>query len=567
MVAPSAAFSQLQLSGTSKSMALPARAVQKRLQSATEMPSWAHFLPEAMRRQPQTASASSTRPAAGGDLPSRPHVGSGSAANDAAPVQTAPAGDAVSNAESNNTSMAFSSGSKADSWPLNAACGTLQSAQTTVQSNLWEPISNPVQLGLGHGGQLSSGDAGAAAGMGTAPAGWDMRYYGAQAPMTWTPQGPMELQSKQQGSQAPMAWTTAGPMELPSQQQSSPERQPQQHQLQLTEQLMQPHPSIQLAGQTLLPYDIQQKQVPLVQQQPLPQQPQQQAQQQKLPQPKLQNAPLKATSGFGVQGHRNSSRAVLKDIWAPSKDSQGTRHVQALFENGSGEERSGYALQLHGHVWEGLRDPHANHVIQACIRTVTPKESEFIVHEILRKGPGANAAARHRYGCRIVERLIEHSNSDMVRPLIEEILTDALAHCTHPFGNYVMQHILEHGDLAHRSRIARIIEPHVKSMGADVHASAVVGKAMTHCAPEDQKLIARALVRESGLISQMARTRHGHVAAKLVFNVLDGQDLEQARYQISPDLQNLRGSRYGRFVALCVEPPLPSRYSHFAGGA
>jgi len=626
-------------------MALPARAVHKRLQSAMEPPSWANFLPEALRHKPAAAACA--------DLEGHSHIETG--ASDVAKLQSGhqllpaiPVGEMPLGGEATRNSNF--AGNHADWMVLNAAGGNAHTAPSLVQSNLWEPLGSAAQARLSHTGQPGGSNSGV--GMSTAPGGWDAPSYGPQVPIAWTAQGPMPLQSVQPPQQQQLPQEQAQQqqrqaLQQPQQQQPQPQLQPpqqqqqqqpqqQQHQMQLAEPLMQPelrqpqqqqnqqhlrhsqqylqpsmHQLQQQVQQELQTQQHLQQQLQLLQpqpqlqpqpkqhtdqkqdkqqelsqkrrqqqqqplqhrgQQPWQQQQQlllntvqlQQLQQLALPPPQRQQQPQHAgqTSNLGLQGK-------IIDVWPRAKDVNGCRLVQKAFEDGSNEERAALAEQLHEHVWEGLRDPHANYVIQKCITHSMPQDSAFIVRELL-SGPGGASAARHRYGCRIVERLLEHSQPSMVEPLVAQIMEDAVALCSHPYANYVMQHILEHGEARHKHDLARKIKPNVKAMAADCYACAVIGKALSHCKSEDQKLIARALVQEPGILREMARARFGHVAAKLVFQVLDGPDREEACRQLEPDAQTLRNSRYGRFVAPCLDYNRQAHartWSHFAGGA
>lgn len=204
--------------------------------------------------------------------------------------------------------------------------------------------------------------------------------------------------------------------------------------------------------------------------------------------------------------------------------------------------------------------------------SLKPEAIQFIIDEVLANGigPGGIAqVARHRYGCRIVERLIERSTESQVRTLVDELMSDAVQLSKHPYGNYVIQHILEHGPADQRAKLTTMLVQHVHTAGSDCYARAVVSKALAHGAHEDQVKLARALVKEDGLIVQMARTRHGHVAAKFVLQHLDGPDWTEACRQLSEEAVSLRQSRYGRFVAACldgVEGPTDSQYVLAVGG-
>merc|ERR1719401_938044 len=71
---------------------------------------------------------------------------------------------------------------------------------------------------------------------------------------------------------------------------------------------------------------------------------------------------------------------------------------------------------------------------------------------------------------------------------------------------------------------------------------------MTFGSRADQADLARALTEVPGLLPCMARSRHGHTAAKSVFRVLDGIHREDACAQIYAEEPILRQSRYGQLV-------------------
>jgi pumilio RNA-binding family len=252
------------------------------------------------------------------------------------------------------------------------------------------------------------------------------------------------------------------------------------------------------------------------------------------------------------------------DLWQMSQDQKGCRHVQQAFEDGPDGERLLLVRQLEGHVWEALECKHANHVIQKCITTTQPRYVQFVIDELMWRRDGVGMATRHRFGCRIVERLLEHCDEKQAKPLVDIILADALALSTHNYGNYVVQHMLEHGTDTQRQTLCRTLAPHVSILGLDSYACAVLGKALSHCRSEDQARLAQAILDVPRLLFSMARTRHGHITAKLVLQVAEGAQLNEAITQLSDNLESLRSSRYGRFVAAHLDRP---RGSQRAGGA
>merc|ERR1719162_532193 len=137
---------------------------------------------------------------------------------------------------------------------------------------------------------------------------------------------------------------------------------------------------------------------------------------------------------------------IAGNVWALSRDPQGCRRVQRELEDAKTDHgRAVLAKELHGHVWEAIKCPNANHVLQKCIVNMRPQTSQFIIDEIMEMPGGVVKVARHTYGCRIAQRLLEHSPSTQVKELVENLLEHTVELSMHSFGNFVMQHLLEHG--------------------------------------------------------------------------------------------------------------------------
>merc|ERR550534_2315164 len=98
-------------------------------------------------------------------------------------------------------------------------------------------------------------------------------------------------------------------------------------------------------------------------------------------------------------------------------------------------------------------DPHANHVVQRAIELMRPGAIPFVLSELLDHKKGIPDLARHRYGCRVLERVIEHFPQTDLSGLIDKLLCESKNLIGHPFGHFVMQHLLEYGAEHHKSRL------------------------------------------------------------------------------------------------------------------
>jgi len=243
-------------------------------------------------------------------------------------------------------------------------------------------------------------------------------------------------------------------------------------------------------------------------------------------------------------------------VWQLSQEAKGSRQIQEAIDNAADDdERSAMAIQLHGHVWQALECRNANHVLQKLIGSMRPQAAHFVIDEIMSRGPGSAAhAARHIFGCRVVERLLEHCKPEQVGPLVEDLLNNGSQLCSDQFGNFVVQHLLEFGSDQHKHRMSRIVAGHIASIKGDYHGCAVVSAALTHSVPEDQRVVARAVLRRRDLLVSMARQRHGHDAVMSLLNIFDTRERADAERQLRASIAQLKNSRYGRVMAKYLEP-------------
>lgn len=154
--------------------------------------------------------------------------------------------------------------------------------------------------------------------------------------------------------------------------------------------------------------------------------------------------------------------------------------------------------------------------------------------------------AVHSYGCRVVQRLLEHCTKAQLVNALEELhaATDRLAY--NPYGNYVLQHLLSQGSEEDVHRISMVsrgggggreaggtkllqtnstwphhqtIKGHVLAMSQHKYASNVVEKCVQYASPGDRsELIMEAcsrvekyVGRGGGLEKEGLGTSHPHL--------------------------------------------------------
>lgn len=183
---------------------------------------------------------------------------------------------------------------------------------------------------------------------------------------------------------------------------------------------------------------------------------------------------------------------------------------------------------LEGNVLEACcprEENFANFALQEYMKWLPAESWQSMVVKGLRDQ--CKHVAKNRIGCRVLQRLIEHA--DQAQADVRELLDEIVGHppalrelIADQYGNYVVQHLLEHDPLKTRQQlvVAEMCrrdsqEPHtIHAMSKHPRASNVVNKALTYCRQE--------------------------CTAELVDALLDVSDEEE--------LKNLEKCKFGSFV-------------------
>lgn len=252
-------------------------------------------------------------------------------------------------------------------------------------------------------------------------------------------------------------------------------------------------------------------------------------------------------------------------VYELSQTAAGCRAVQQAIEEASDDGlREVLISELKGHVLELLFCPYGNYVLQKSIMTSRPAAFQFIIDEVLRQEKGSvRHVAKHKFGCRVLQRLLEYCQADQLNSIYNELAADTLLLCRHRYGTYVMKHMFEHGTASHTTMLSKSMQKSIYQVATDLNAVGVLGKALESCSEDEVALLIGGLLAEKGLLAKMARTRCGHATAKLLLEMADAPSLEEAHRQLEADVGSLRPTRYGRSVLTCLASllkgaPVPS---------
>mmetsp|Transcript_36291 Transcript_36291/g.91415 ORF Transcript_36291/g.91415 Transcript_36291/m.91415 type:complete len:320 (-) Transcript_36291:160-1119(-) len=228
-------------------------------------------------------------------------------------------------------------------------------------------------------------------------------------------------------------------------------------------------------------------------------------------------------------------------VWRLSRDAQGCREVQRALGQASEEEHAEVVDELRGHFWDAIRCPHANHVIQKCVVVMAPSLLQVLIDEVM--DGKLIQAARHKYGCRVIQRLLEHCPVEQIHELVELLLAEFLEVSRHAYGIFVVQKLLQHTVEEQRDRLADLVEQHATALALHPHGCAVLGVALEHGSLAERRRLAEMLLEDRSHLAFMASTRHGTAIVTSLLETLDdsGRKRLSALSKGHPKLEEILG--------------------------
>jgi len=231
----------------------------------------------------------------------------------------------------------------------------------------------------------------------------------------------------------------------------------------------------------------------------------------------------------------------------------GCRVIQKALEIADEEDRDMVSHELDGHVARCVQDQNGNHVIQKCIECM-PHKVDFIARAFLGK---IQEIATHAYGCRVLQRLLEHCHHFEKEPILEEILTIVDTLVVDQYGNYVVQYLILNGLHAYQQRLISKLIPQMLTLSRHKYASNVAEKMIERS--DNLEAIVRHVVSQlplpdscSVLVAMIRDQYANYVVQKLLDCCTAGQRKTLVEH-IKPHVASLRRYTYGKHIIARLE--------------
>jgi hypothetical protein len=237
-----------------------------------------------------------------------------------------------------------------------------------------------------------------------------------------------------------------------------------------------------------------------------------------------------------------------EEMRALCRDEQGNRHIQRAIESAESEdERLIITGQLQGHVIELSQCPYGNFVLQQAIQCTRPFNYQFILDEITSiSSSDFLCVTNNRYGCRVIQRLLEFAHPAQLEPLVNRILESTSEIACDPFGKFVITHLLSHGlvDSGSMDAVVRLSQ----DVSLTSHGRHVLGVAFDMGSADDRETIVSRVKKDIGGLARMAHCRYGHALLIRVLTSLSEPERSDTWEDIKSNAPKLGQSRYGKLV-------------------
>lgn len=246
---------------------------------------------------------------------------------------------------------------------------------------------------------------------------------------------------------------------------------------------------------------------------------------------------------MGTSAHRKDILSSMRGLVIPlSLHMYGCRVIQKALE--CDDINLEIVAQLKGHVIELVCDQNGNHVIQKCVECV---DAGFVIREF---EEDAVNLSRHRYGCRVIQRIFEHSTD--CRGTVDKIVAKAALLVEDQYGNYVIQHIIEHGTDQDRRRLIKELADRIGEYSVHKFASNVMEKCVLFGSEAERRhMLGKVVAHGPNSVAKgvcMAGDKFGNYVIQRMLEVLADGDREKLFRILRSSLADLKKSTYSKCI-------------------
>ncbi|KAF9731880.1 RNA-binding protein [Paraphaeosphaeria minitans] len=266
---------------------------------------------------------------------------------------------------------------------------------------------------------------------------------------------------------------------------------------------------------------------------------------------------------FSTDEQRNTLvRNAAPSLVSIALNQHGTRALQKMIEFISTPEQIQVIINaLGGEVVALIQDLNGNHVIQKCLNHLKSEDAQFIFDAV---GDNCVAVGTHRHGCCVLQRCIDHASGYQKVQLVRQITANSFNLVQDPFGNYVVQYILDLNEMSFTTPLCLNFQGHIAELSKQKFSSNVIEKCV-RCADMDTKAVMVHEMMQEEELEKLMRDSYGNYVIQTALEFAPAELCIHLIEAMRPILPGIRQTPYGRRIQSKVQER-ESRLAAYAGG-
>lgn len=224
-----------------------------------------------------------------------------------------------------------------------------------------------------------------------------------------------------------------------------------------------------------------------------------------------------------------------------------------------------------------VHDSNGNHVIQKCIEVVSkaakasdvPETTEYLssrIQFIIVAFQGrVKELSSHPYGCRVVQRILEHCTEPQKAVVLEELRQCCGELVQDCYGNYVIQFVMQHGWEEDRQALIREVQTNLLDFSQHKFASNVVEKCLQFASKKDRDEMIWTIINVTFdlnnpvdakghcVLESMVRDPYANYVVQKVIDVSDERQRGAIMRYVKDNINQLRKYTYGKHIIVRLE--------------
>ena len=240
----------------------------------------------------------------------------------------------------------------------------------------------------------------------------------------------------------------------------------------------------------------------------------------------------------------------------------GTRALQKMIEFVSTPQQTQMIIDaMRYDVVQLIQDLNGNHVIQKCLNHLSSVDAQFIFDAV---GQHCVVVGTHRHGCCVLQRCVDHASGSQKTELVRQISNHAFDLVQDPFGNYVVQYILDLEEPLFIEPLCHNFNGSVVYLSKQKFSSNVIEKCIRVASDESRRKLIQEIVPPSEL-EKLLRDSFANYVVQTAFDFADDDQKHALANNLRAILPTIRHTPYGRRLQTKIQE-FDGRVSGFTSG-